>query len=386
MMKITHIRTPLHDTSVIRACLVLPLGSAFDPSDKAGLTHVLEHCLYAQAVQAWQNGQKQYVLEFFTATTFRDHIEFDIIVSVGDEGCIDELLANLTMPLKITEDAFRRELETLHRELIEQESHPDYAHEQAEAQWLYPETIKKPNGGTSASIRNIELADVVEWHSTLSDSEILLITTENYYSKMPLKEAQSWRNSHPVAFEHVAGPANLKLDRSYGEDAIIHVFLMAQVANESHNNYLLLLCALLDNQLRMQAEASGDMYYFGTDTFTVGAQTELSLTVTVAPEKVSYYQAFLRDVLEKAGDISETDFIDLRDKLAKTQSITQSDPAVRFANYCFSAIAWGQSWHEYHEAEKSLARVELAEFLKFLERHIGDPETVKIAQIVPAKA
>jgi predicted Zn-dependent peptidase len=72
MMKITHIRTPLHDTSVIRACLVLPLGSAFDPSDKAGLTHVLEHCLYAQAVQAWQNGQKQYVLEFFTATTFRD--------------------------------------------------------------------------------------------------------------------------------------------------------------------------------------------------------------------------------------------------------------------------------------------------------------------------
>lgn len=125
------------------------------------------------------------------------------------------------------------------------------------------------------------------------------------------------------------------------------------------------------------------MYYYGADTFTVGSQTELSLSVTVSQEKVSYYQKFLTQLIQKAYDISEQDFIGLRDKTAKIQSIAQSDPAARFSNYCFSAITWGQTWEEYSVAEESLSSLSRTDFQEFLTSNVSALQDMKIAQIIP---
>jgi predicted Zn-dependent peptidase len=319
--------------------------------------------------------QLDYAVNFLTATTHRDRLEFDFAFTASDSKKIDKLVELIQEPLMVSQAVLKREMAILLRELSEEEAEPDYDNNLAESTWLYAKPFTQPNGGTQASIRTITAEQLRQWHEKYIRRGCGLFITNfavtNKVNYLPF-------NHHPIInltskFGPVRKAGAVNLERANGDDAVVRAYCFVPVRNESENNFSVIMNYYLTEQLKQYFDANGESYYFGADMYIVGNITEHSLSATIPLDAVERTKRYLADLMQSLATISEADFIILRENVRRSLVISEANPQIQFENAAFAAAVWGDDWQSYKRASEELKSVSYMDFQKFI-------QTTKIMQ------
>ncbi len=367
-MKICHTLAPIKLGEVALARFVIAVGSSLESEAELGITHFLEHVLYTKLEAHLRITQMDYAVNFFTATTHRDRLEFDFALAATDYAKAYDLVELICEPLVVSQATLKREKAILLRELSEEEAGPDYENDLAESAWLYARPFARPNGGTQASIRTITAEQLRQWHKKyVRQGRGLLITNSavtNLANCLPF-------NHQPIInLTSKFGPARkagvINLERINGDDAVVRVYCFVPVRNESENNFSVIMNYYLAEQLKQHFDASGESYYCGADMYIVGGVTEHSLSATVPLDAVKRTGQYLVDLMRSLASLSEVDFIVLRENVQRSLAISEANPQTQFENAAFAAAVWGDDWQNYKRASEDLQSMSFIDFQKFI--------------------
>jgi len=355
-------------TDVVHAAVYFGIGSMDDAPSKLGTAHFLEHLMYFELVETLKAAGQTYIIETAQATTYRNGMEFSFNFLCEDAAITEKCLLSLLKPPCVDEATFERERAILRRELIEEESDPDFESGQREAAWLYANPLlSRRNSGSPESIGDITLEDILALHKlALTDRPRLVVATDGWNPTTQAVEydGQAIFESIDDVATHHSG-RRLAVPQRDGDPTIV-LKTFGNVASFHDSLGLYLAHAYLDEKLRLVFDGVGLAYYFGTDSTSLGDTVELTLYASVDRAELAVGEKHLQDALQSMVEISEDEYISMRAQVVKSFRLSSNDPSDNFDRIAFQASRWGGSIADYEAESKQFGTYSYADFCRIV--------------------
>jgi zinc protease len=165
---------PFPGHPIIHATTVIDAGSAFDPTGKEGLAHLVEH-LYFRSGAPGVRAQVEALGGFSNAYTTHDEVVYEITVPAGSFSTLMTLEERLlSAPVTgVSEALFQAERAVVTSELRQNYDHRGIGGVQAVVEALFPDgdPYRRPIIGTEASLAGLTLSDATQFGATNYRSE-----------------------------------------------------------------------------------------------------------------------------------------------------------------------------------------------------------------------
>ena len=370
----TYFIIPTNSADVIRARILFPVGSSDEPEGSFGLSHLLEHILYAQITRGFKARHKDYLSSLLLATTYYDSIQFDITVLAEDGDELVQLIDNLlTLDDAGLADLLETERSLVSKELMAEEQAENWKIDRDEGKWLYPAEFSHLIAGNSSDVNKISVIDIKNWHQqALNKNGLCVIVSQDIdLNSHGFKKRTSgpWR-SDVGEFKLIGQPRKRVFKVSGDDDTVLQVHLMMQLGSPTAAAMAGIFEQYLECELSARYDDSGASYYYHVERYAVGSTAELTISIVLSDDAADNEESFVRQLIADTLAMSDQDFQIIRKHYLQLQRVLHADDGANWNILAETITTSGEVHQSSSKYIDFLGSITHAEFNTFLQDNV----------------